>query len=287
MSSKGGVKQVLIGCAFMLAGGLLVICLGLAWFGYTLYQNDGLADMPSGAIRVGEKAPDFTLVDNSGSEHRLSSYAGKVVLLNFWTTWCGPCEAEMPDIERVSARYTKDVVTLAVNCEGSAAQVAAYAKKHSLTFPLLLDHDGTVSETYFVRAFPTSVIVDRQGIIREIRVGSLDEEQFVGMLTEAIAAAPRENPTPTAAPTATPAAKAVVVLEGCVTTATLNVREGPGKEFKVYRGLSRGECEHFDARSGDTGWLRLADLKTNTAGRLWVSAQFIDLKGSAGDLPVE
>lgn len=190
MSSKGGTSKV-IGCALMAAGGLLVACMGLIWAAYTLYQSTETQGVQSTAIRVGAQAPDFTLVASSGGEHQLSSYAGKVVLLNFWTTWCGPCESEMPDIERLSARYPAgDVVILAINNEESIADVAAYGKKLGLTFPLLLDLDGNISDLYRVRAFPTSIVVDRQGLIHKIHVGSMDEEQFMNMLDGAVAEPP-------------------------------------------------------------------------------------------------
>lgn len=188
MSSKGGAAKVL-GCALMSVGGLLVLCMGLLWAAYAFYKSSGPAVTQRAAIRAGERAPDFTLVSNEGVEHQLSSYAGKVVLLNFWTTWCGPCEAEMPEIEHLFARYTRDdVVILGVNTGGRAAEVIAYGKKHSLSFPLLIDRNGEVSDMYHVRAFPTSIVIDRQGVIHQIQIGSMDEEQFVDMVAEVIAA---------------------------------------------------------------------------------------------------
>lgn len=188
MSSKGGINRGLIGCVLMFAGGMLVLCMGVLWLAYSFYNSAELPTTLTGAIRAGEKAPDFTLVSNTGVDHQLSSYAGKVVLLNFWTTWCEPCEAEMPEIERLYARYTRDdVVILGVNTRARTSEVIAYGKKHKLTFPLLIDRDGEVSDLYHVRAFPTTIVIDRQGIIHRINIGSMDEEQFVDMLTEAVA----------------------------------------------------------------------------------------------------
>lgn len=188
MSSKGGINRGLIGCVLMSAGGLVVLCMGLLWLAYSFNGARELPKALTGAIRAGEKAPDFTLVSNTGDEHQLSSYAGKVVLLNFWTTWCEPCEVEMPEIELLYARYTRDdVIILGVNTRARASEVIAYGKKHHLTFPLLIDRDGEVSDLYHVRAFPTSIVIDRQGIIHRINIGSMDEDQFIEMLAEAVA----------------------------------------------------------------------------------------------------
>lgn len=187
MSTKGGINRGLIGCVLMSAGGMVVLCMGVLWLTYSFYNSAELPNPLTGAIRAGEKAPDFTLVSNKGVDHQLSSYTGKVVLLNFWTTWCEPCAAEMPEIEHLYTRYTRDdVVILGVNTRARTSEVIAYGKKHKLTFPLLIDRDGEVTDLYHVRAFPTTIVIDRQGIIHRINIGSMDEEQFVEMLTEAI-----------------------------------------------------------------------------------------------------
>ena len=189
MSSKGGINRGLIGCVLMSAGGLVVLCMAVLWIAYNFYNSVETPITITGAIRAGEIAPDFTLASNTGIDHQLSSYKGKVVLLNFWTTWCEPCEAEMPEIEQLYARYTRDdVVILGVNTRARTSEVIAYGKKHHLTFPLLIDRDGAVSGLYHVRAFPTTIVIDRQGIIHRINIGSMNEEQFVEMLAEAVAA---------------------------------------------------------------------------------------------------
>lgn len=125
--------------------------------------------MPTGH-RIGNVAVDFGLSTLDGEEIRLSSLQGRKVLLNFWATWCPPCKAEMPHLEKFyqSAR-AQGFEVLAVNLtdtEKSAERVAAFAEDQGLTFPIVLDESGQVRDLYRVRAYPTSLIIDSHGVIR-------------------------------------------------------------------------------------------------------------------------
>ena len=96
---------------------------------------------------------------------RLSAFKGKVVFLNFWATWCKPCEEEMPSMQRLHERYKdQGLVVLAISEDtGGAAQVAAYVKKHNLTFPVGLDPKASVSSLYGVWSVPSTFIIDKRG----------------------------------------------------------------------------------------------------------------------------
>ena len=112
------------------------------------------------------EAPDFALPDPAGKTVRLKEFRGRYVFLNFFATWCGPCREEMPAMERLHQTYSgKGLVVLAVNLEESSARVAKFVKELRLTFPAVLDGDGTASRAFAVRGLPVTYLVDRDGRI--------------------------------------------------------------------------------------------------------------------------
>jgi len=121
------------------------------------------------------EAIDFHLQDVNGGETKLSSFYGKVIFLNFWATWCGPCRAEIPSMEKLYAElHDEGFVILAVNSQETEAQVAEFAQQTSMSFPVLLDSTGKVGASYSVRALPTTYIIDSHGSIRARMVGTRD-----------------------------------------------------------------------------------------------------------------
>ena len=115
----------------------------------------------------------------------LSDLRGKVVLLNFWATWCPPCRAEMPELNALYRRYgnEKDFVVLGVDLQERPEDVASFARQNNISFPLLVDHDGRVTgQDYRIRTLPASVIIDREGRIRDSWSGSLLREAILARL---------------------------------------------------------------------------------------------------------
>jgi thiol-disulfide isomerase/thioredoxin len=127
------------------------------------------------ALRQKGPAPDFTLNTPGGARISLSSLKGKVVFLNFWATWCGPCRQEMPSME-VVYRQLKDrgFEVLAVDVRERPQDVQNFLKEFNLTFPSVLDTTGRTSRVYNITAFPTTFILDREGNIILRLVGSID-----------------------------------------------------------------------------------------------------------------
>jgi peroxiredoxin len=116
------------------------------------------------ALKEGTRSIDFTLSDLSGKKVSLSSYKGKLVFLNFWATWCPPCRAEMPSMERLYQKLKdRGLVILAVDLQEDAKSVRKFVDEHKLTFPVLLDADGRVGATYGARNIPTTYIIGRDG----------------------------------------------------------------------------------------------------------------------------
>jgi thiol-disulfide isomerase/thioredoxin len=117
-------------------------------------------------------AEDFTLPTPGGSQFRLSEHRGKVVLINFWATWCPPCREEMPSMQRLYATNKDGGFTLvAVALDSSPAPVGPYLKQTGLTFPVALDPRMELAHSYGVRALPASFIVDPQGIMVAMALG--------------------------------------------------------------------------------------------------------------------
>ena len=123
-------------------------------------------------IQVGESAPDFTLQSVDGATHTLGDYRGQIVFINFWATWCPTCESEMPAIETAYETYESEgFVVLGINVGDPSGPILDFQDEESLTFPLLMDSDGAVADSYSVLAFPTSVLVDQGGIIQRVYYG--------------------------------------------------------------------------------------------------------------------
>lgn len=134
---------------------------------------------------VGEPAPNFTLTTLDGQTSSLSDYAGKVVLVNFWATWCPSCITEMPDYEHVYQQHQPDFVVLGINLQESEEHVQQYATGLGLTFPVLLDQDGNVTtRQYQVTGMPGSFIIDQQGKIFYRHVGPMNAETLTAKLAE-------------------------------------------------------------------------------------------------------
>lgn len=127
-------------------------------------------------LSEGDTAPDFTASLADGGEFTLSDKQDKIVLLNFWATWCGPCVREMPAFEKLSEEYGEDVSILAVNCMESADTVAAFIEENGYTFPIAIDEEGAVSMKYPTQGIPYTLLIDGDGVIQNIYVGALDAD---------------------------------------------------------------------------------------------------------------
>lgn len=140
------------------------------------------------AAELSKRAPDFALYDDRGRVVKLSDYKDeKPVFINFWATWCPPCRREMPAMQDVYERLGHEVEILAVNYLESRPQVTAFMNELQLDFPVVLDVKGDVNSRYGVWSYPTSVFVDRQGVVRGRFMGELTVEmmeEFVDIIKE-------------------------------------------------------------------------------------------------------
>lgn len=151
----------------------------LSLIGYGLWQAVLPSEVEAG-VSIGNKAPDFELETLSGEVMSLSSLEGKNVLLNFWASWCPPCKAEMPDMQKFYENNKDDIVVVGINLttsEPSIDEVKKFVDDYGLTFPVLLDKKDQVGgKMYQVLSIPTSYFIDSEGIIRNKFVGAMSYE---------------------------------------------------------------------------------------------------------------
>jgi len=125
---------------------------------------------------------DFELPDLSGTTRRLSDYKGKVVFLNFWATWCGPCRFEMPSMEKLYQRFkSSGLEIVAVNLQEDRDSVQRFVDEYDLSFHVLLDTTGRIGATYGARSIPTTYIVGRDGTVLAGTIGTRewDTEEYI------------------------------------------------------------------------------------------------------------
>lgn len=129
---------------------------------------------------VGHLAPDFTLATPQGETITLTDYvnrygeSGQPVILNYWASWCGPCRIETPELQSASLKFKNQVAILGINQGESAEIVSEFALSYGLSYPLLVDEDNTVNRDYSINSLPTTIFIDRQGVVREVFIGILN-----------------------------------------------------------------------------------------------------------------
>lgn len=130
--------------------------------------------MGSRVPAVGMPVEDFHLTDLDGTMHSISQYRGKIVLLNFWATWCKPCTTEMPAMQACYDKLShQGFVVIAVNELEDEAKVREHIKQYGHTFPVLMDRDNRVANQFGVFGLPVSVFIDEQGVVQEYIKGGL------------------------------------------------------------------------------------------------------------------
>ena len=173
-----------------IAGTVLCLMVAVAGLGGAA-APDILPVAERNVVKLGEPAPNFQLPDLNGRLVTLSDLRGKVVLLNFWATWCGPCRVEMPAMEQLYQTFLpKDFEILAVSIDAQGVAVTRpFQQEYHLTFPILHDADYRIGLIYGARSIPMTFLIDRQGVVRHQifgarNWGASDAQQLVQMLVK-------------------------------------------------------------------------------------------------------
>lgn len=169
---------------------VLSALLGLGWIYVSRDTTTSAGPFPmTTAPHVGNLAPDFTLQTLDGRSITLSDYTagnGRPVVLNFWATWCPPCRVEMPYFNRASAKYEERAAIFSINQAEAPETIAAFAERNGLTYPLLVDQDMKVNNLYGVLNLPTTIFIDRNGVVKEVLIGTINqavlEDRIEGLL---------------------------------------------------------------------------------------------------------
>lgn len=153
---------------------IVILAVLVAAIAYTVYNTAHKDDVQ--LLKIGDNAPDFSLVDLNGETHKLSDYKGQGVLLNFWGTWCKPCKKEMPAINNQYKQFKdQGVQILGINIAQSNLEVSSYADKLGVEFPIAIDKTKSVMRAYNVDPLPTTVLIDKDGKIVKIITGEMTE----------------------------------------------------------------------------------------------------------------
>jgi thiol-disulfide isomerase/thioredoxin len=174
--------------AAWLAMGAVTLALLLIWIAPGIDHIDepatssvGSPGEPDDAAAVGKPAKlDFKLKDMNGVDVRLDSFKGKVILINFWATWCGPCKAEIPSLVELQEQYGDDLVVLGFSVDDPADKMKPYAEEYKVNYPLLVGNGREDVQNAFgpLYGIPVTVIIGRDGIIAKKHTGIGTKEQF-------------------------------------------------------------------------------------------------------------
>ncbi|MCM3390436.1 thiol-disulfide oxidoreductase ResA (plasmid) [Ureibacillus chungkukjangi] len=161
---------------------IILVILGGAIF-FTIYNS--FFKEKKEVLQIGNAAPDFELIDMNGETHRLSEYKGQGVFLNFWGTWCKPCEREFPIIDKYYREYKSEgIQVLAVNIAESNFVVQDYIERKDLSFPVLIDKNKSVMLVYNIKPLPTTILVNPEGKIEKIITGEMSDENILNYINQ-------------------------------------------------------------------------------------------------------
>jgi cytochrome c biogenesis protein CcmG/thiol:disulfide interchange protein DsbE len=150
---------------------IILVCLVLILLVLILTKCNRPTSEQRSEVEVGKAAPLFKLRNLTGGEVSLDQYKGKVVVLDFWATWCGPCRMTMPLLENLQKEYGNKFSLLTINLQEPDDVVRDYVRTQNLHPTVLLDENGAVGQTYGTDMIPMQVLIDRNGIVRDIKTG--------------------------------------------------------------------------------------------------------------------
>jgi len=181
------VMRVLIGVDSMSKRTLFlvigVIMVALGYYGYTLHNADTnkLAPSAGAGVKIGQTLTPFNLESLDGSQVTVGQ-PGKITVINFWATWCPPCKEEMPELEIFAQQNQQKVNFYAVNLQESNGKISDFMRTNKYTMLVLLDKDGGVAKNFQVTAIPTTVIVNKHGMVKYRKTGPMTRNELEGII---------------------------------------------------------------------------------------------------------
>jgi cytochrome c biogenesis protein CcmG/thiol:disulfide interchange protein DsbE len=173
---------------------IVVALLGGAWVFMSREQVANPRDYAvTEAPIVGHLAPDFTLKTPLGRSISLTDFvdrsgdSGRPVVLNYWASWCGPCRVETPELQSASLKYGEQIAILGINQGETPKTISEFGVSYGLTYPLLVDEANEVNREYGITSLPTTVFIDRNGVVREVFIGILTKATMTERLDRLIA----------------------------------------------------------------------------------------------------
>lgn len=165
----------------ILAIGLTMLALGSYWYARFDVDPNTPSAISNSGVRVGQNLVPFSLDALNGS-HVTVGETGKITVINFWATWCPPCQEEMPDLEIFAQRNGQKINFYAVNLHESEGKIKSFMNENKYTMPVLLDKDGTIGKRFQVTAIPTTIIINKHGMIKYRKSGAMTLNELEGII---------------------------------------------------------------------------------------------------------
>lgn len=169
---------------------ILIILIALSINTFCIDKNDSKdksSTSENTVIKVdGDNAPDFTLKSLDGKTIKLSDYKGKVVIIDFWATWCPPCRKGIPDLISIQDEYKKDVVIIGISLDGEKTlkDVPGFVKSYEINYPIVFGNEKVVNDYGGIEGIPTAFVVDKKGNIVDKHVGLVPKDTYVNKIKE-------------------------------------------------------------------------------------------------------
>ena len=160
---------------------LIFFAIGYYWYAHVEGEGNRLSPTLGTGGKVGQMLAPFTLDSLNGSKVTVEK-SGKIIVINFWATWCPPCQEEMPDLEIFAQRNKQKVDFYAVNLHESEEKVKKFMNTNQYTMPVLLDKEGEIGKRFQVTAIPTTVIINKHGMIKYRKSGAMTLNELEGII---------------------------------------------------------------------------------------------------------
>lgn len=167
----------------------LILAFSVSVFSYARDGKTLISSEPSSKItfmKEGDKAPNFSLKSVDGKTIKLSDYKGKIVILDFWATWCPPCRRGVPDLISIQKEFKKDVVVIGISLdrEKTIKDVPGFMKDYGINYPVVYGDDKVTIDYGGIRSIPTSFVIDKKGNVVDSHIGLVPKEVFTDKIKE-------------------------------------------------------------------------------------------------------